>query len=70
MRKKKIIRGFITVAILAGLFVLIGSVLANNKKKNAAQTAVVAQTSSGDVAVRVSPVQKPRHGSAGPYGGQ
>jgi len=58
MRKKKIIRVFITVVILAGVFVLIGSVLANNKKKNAAQTAVVAQTSSGDVAVRVSPVQK------------
>lgn len=58
MRKKKIIRAFITVAILAGVFVLIGSVLANNKKKNAAQTAVVAQTSTGDVAVRVSPVQK------------
>ncbi|RYZ29657.1 MAG: efflux RND transporter periplasmic adaptor subunit [Chitinophagaceae bacterium] len=58
MRKKKLIRIFITVAILAGVFVLIGSVLANNKKKNAAQTAVVAQTSSGDVAVRVSPVQK------------
>jgi RND family efflux transporter MFP subunit len=58
MRRNKIIRIFITVAILAGLFVLVGSVLANNKKKNAAKTAVVSQTSGGDVAVRVSPVQK------------
>jgi RND family efflux transporter MFP subunit len=58
MRKKKIIRVFVTITILAGLFILIGSVLANNKKKNAAQTAVVSQTSSGDVSVRISPVQK------------
>lgn len=58
MRKKKIIRIVITSVITIGVFVLIGSVLANNKKKNAAQTAVVAQTTSGDVAVRVSPVQK------------
>lgn len=58
MRKKNIIRGFITVAILAGVLVLIGSVLANNKKKNAAKTAIVAEMASGDVAVRVSPVGK------------
>lgn len=58
MRKKKLIRAFITVAIIAGVFVLIGSVLANNKKKNAEKTAVVAQTTGGDVAVRVTPVQK------------
>jgi RND family efflux transporter MFP subunit len=58
MRKKKIIRAGITIAVLVGVLVLIGSVLANNKKKNAAQTAVVAQTTGGDVAVRVSPVQK------------
>jgi RND family efflux transporter MFP subunit len=58
MRKKKIISAFITVAIIAGVFVLIGSVLANNKKKNAENTAVVAQTTGGDVAVRVTPVQK------------
>lgn len=58
MRKKKIIRIVTTVAILAGVLVLIGSVLANNKKKNAEKTAVVAQTSTSDVAVRVSPVQK------------
>jgi RND family efflux transporter MFP subunit len=58
MRKKNILRVAITVGVLIGVLVLIGSVLANNKKKNAAQTAVVAQTTGGDVAVRVSPVQK------------
>ncbi|MDB5205007.1 MAG: transporter [Flavisolibacter sp.] len=58
MRKKRIIRTVVTVAVLAGALVLVGSVLANNKKKNAAQTAVVAEISTGDVAVRVSPVQK------------
>ena len=58
MRKKTIIKSFITIAVVAALLVLIGSVLANNKKKNAAKTAVVSQTSNGDVAVRVSAVQK------------
>ena len=58
MRKKKIIRAGITIGVLIGVLVLIGSVLANNKKKNAEKTAVVAQTTGGDVAVRVSPVQK------------
>ena len=58
MRKKKIIRIAFTVGVLVGVFVLIGSVLANNKKKNAEKTAVVAQTATSDVAVRVSPVQK------------
>lgn len=58
MRKTKIIRAGITIAVLAGVLVLIGSVLANNKKKNAEKTAVVAQIASSDVAVRVSPVQK------------
>ena len=58
MRKKKIIRAGITIGILIGVLVLIGSVLANNKKKNAEKTAVVAQTTGGDVAVRVSAVQK------------
>ena len=56
--RKKGIRIFITVAIIVGVFVLIGSVLANNKKKNAEKTAVVAEISTGDVSVRVSPVQK------------
>ena len=58
MRKKKIIRAGITIGILIGVLVLIGSVLANNKKKNAEKTAVVAQTTGGEVAVRVSAVQK------------
>ena len=58
MRKKKILRVFTTIAVLAGLLVLIGSVLANNKKKNAEKTAVVARISNSDVAVKVSPVQK------------
>ena len=58
MRKKKIINIVITISVVLGVFVLIGSVLGNNKKKNAAKTAVVAQTSNGDVAVRISPVQK------------
>ncbi len=58
MRKKRIIRVSMSIAVLAGVFVLIGSVLANNKKKNAAKTAVVAQAATSEVAVRVSPVQK------------
>ncbi len=58
MRKKKIVRTTITVCVLAGLFVLIGSVLASNKKKNAEKTAVVAQTANGNVAVRTSSVAK------------
>ncbi len=58
MRKKTIIRSLVTLAILAAVLVFIGSVLANNKKKNAERTAVVAQTSSGEVSVRVSPAQK------------
>jgi len=56
MRKKRLTRIAITVALLAGVLVLIGSVLASNKKKNAAKTAIVAQTSNSDVAVRVQPV--------------
>lgn len=58
MRKKSIIRAIITIGVLAGIFVLIGTVLANNKKKNAEKTAVVAASSNSDVAVRVSTVQK------------
>lgn len=51
-------RTLLTVFILAGAIGLIGWVLANNKKKNEAKTAIVAETSGGDVAVRVSPVQQ------------
>jgi RND family efflux transporter MFP subunit len=57
MNKQKVVRAIITVAALAGVLVLISWVLNNNKKKNEAKTAVVAESSS-DVSVRVSPVQK------------
>lgn len=58
MRKKKIINAVIVVTVLAALLAVIGFVLTNNKKKNAAQTAVVAEIASSDVAVKVSPVVK------------
>ncbi len=58
MRKKSIIRTVVTIAILAGVFVVIGTVLANNKKENEAKTAVVAETGTGEVAVRVDTVAK------------
>ncbi|HYH16313.1 MAG TPA: efflux RND transporter periplasmic adaptor subunit [Flavisolibacter sp.] len=58
MRKKPIIRTLVTIVILVGVVGLIGWVLTNNKKKNEAKTAVVAETTSGDVAVRVTPVKK------------
>lgn len=58
MGNRKLIRISTTVAIIAGVLVLISVILANNKKKNAEKTAVVAQIASSDVAVRVSPVQK------------
>lgn len=58
MRKKKIISLIITITAIVGVLALIGFVLGNNKKKNAAKTAVVAQMASSDVAVRVSPVTK------------
>jgi RND family efflux transporter MFP subunit len=58
MRRKKVLSIFITVGILAGVLALISFVLINNKKKNAAKTAVVAEIASSDVAVKVSPVQK------------
>src|SRR5688572_23507155 len=58
MRKKNIINIVITIGVLVGVFVVIGSVLGNNKRKNAAKTAIVAETSNGEVAVRISPVQK------------
>lgn len=58
MRKNNITRIILTVAILAGTLVLIGWVLTNNKKKNEAKTAIVAESGTTDVAVRVSPVAK------------
>ena len=57
MNKQKVVRTIITVAALAGVLVLISWVLNNNKKKNEAKTAVVAESSS-DVSVRVRAVQK------------
>ena len=58
MNKQKVVRTIVAVAALAGVLFLISWVLSNNKKKNEAKTAVVAQNSSSDVSVRVSPVQK------------
>jgi RND family efflux transporter MFP subunit len=58
MRKKSIIRTVVTIGVLAAVLVLIGWVLNNNKKKNAAKTAVVAETGTSDVAVRISSVEK------------
>lgn len=57
MKKRSIIRTLLTLVIIAGSIALIGWVLNNNKKKNAEKTAVVA-AANGDVAVRVSTVQK------------
>ena len=56
MKKRSIIRTLTTIGILIGAVGLIGWVLTNNKKKNEAKTAVVAQSSS-DVVVKVSDVQ-------------
>ncbi|MET0244758.1 MAG: efflux RND transporter periplasmic adaptor subunit [Flavitalea sp.] len=56
MKKKTVIRVFVTLAVIAGSFALIASVLTNNKKKNEEKIAVVAQTNSG-VAVRVATVK-------------
>ncbi|NEU09656.1 efflux RND transporter periplasmic adaptor subunit [Flavihumibacter sp. R14] len=50
-------RGIITVVTVIAAFVLIGWVLSNNKKKNEAKTAIVAQ-GSGDVAVRTAAITK------------
>lgn len=46
----------LTLAIIAGSVALIGRVLSNNKKKNDAMTAIVAQA-DGSVAVRIDTVQ-------------
>lgn len=58
MRKNRIKNIAITIVAIAGVIVLVGFVLTNNKKKNEAKTAVVAQTGSSDVAVRISAAQK------------
>lgn len=57
MKKRSVLRTILTIVILIAAVGLIGWVLNNNKKKNAEKTAIVAQA-NGDIAVRVSPVQK------------
>lgn len=57
MRKRSVVRTIVTIVIVIAVIALIGFVLTNNKKKNEAKTAVVAQT-GGDIVVRVAPVQK------------
>lgn len=57
MRKNSFKKIGLTIVIIAGLIAIVGFVLTNNKKKNEAKTAVVAQSSSSDVAVRVAPAQ-------------
>ncbi|RYY30651.1 MAG: efflux RND transporter periplasmic adaptor subunit [Chitinophagaceae bacterium] len=57
MKKRSLIRLFITIVLLAGVTALIAAVLTNNKKKNEAKTAVVAQGNAAGVAVRVSSVK-------------
>lgn len=57
MKKRSVIRTIITIVVLVASVALIGSVLKDNKKKNAEKTAIVADA-NGDVAVRVVPVQK------------
>jgi RND family efflux transporter MFP subunit len=58
MRKNSIKKIALTIVVVAGLLSLVGFVLVNNKKKNAAKTAVVAQSGTTEVAVRISPAQK------------
>jgi RND family efflux transporter MFP subunit len=58
MRKKSIIRILVTLVALVGVIGLIGWVLNKNKAKNAAKTAVVAQTGNSAVAVKVAKVEK------------
>ncbi len=57
MNKRSVIRLLITIVLVAGVTALIASVLTNNKKKNEAKTAVVAQENTAGIAVRVSRVQ-------------
>jgi RND family efflux transporter MFP subunit len=57
MKKRSVIRTLLTLAFLVGAVALIAWVLTNNKKKNEAKVAVVAETNS-DVAVKIFIVQK------------
>ena len=57
MKKNKIIRVVITLIAVIGVFFLMGWVLTNNKAKNEAKTAIVAQGHT-EVPVRVKRVEK------------
>ena len=57
MKNKKLIRGVITLSTVIAVFVLMGWVLNNNKTKNEAKTAIVAQGRT-EVPVRVTRVDK------------
>jgi RND family efflux transporter MFP subunit len=57
MKKRSVIRTLTTIALIVGAVALIAWVLSNNKKKNEAKVAVVAETNS-DVAVKTYTVQK------------
>lgn len=58
MKKNKVYRLFITVAIIAGALFTIGYILAANKKKNAEKTAIVSQIASSSVPVKTAQVEK------------
>jgi len=57
MKLKKIIRVVLTSSAMVGVFFLMGWVLTNNKAKNEAKTAIVAQVHT-EVPVRVKQVEK------------
>lgn len=57
MKKRSVINVIITLVVVAGAIAIIGKVLTSNKKKNQEKTSVVAK-STGDVAVKTSPVLK------------
>lgn len=57
MRKKSVVNTLVTVLVLVISVALVGWVLANNKKKNAEKTAIVAQV-DGVVVVRMSEAKK------------
>jgi RND family efflux transporter MFP subunit len=57
MAKRSPVKIIITLLLVVGAFALIAFVLTNNKKKNAAKTAVVSQ-SNGDISVRTSTATK------------
>jgi len=58
MRKNSFKKIALTILVVAGLITIVGFVLTNNKKKNEAKTAVVAQSGTSEIAVRVAAAQK------------